>query len=62
MYNNTHVNLDSKASLNSEKGLLDQGVEIRIGRFPVRTPLCAWPGLGTQSRYEAPDDLRNLGP
>ena len=31
---------------------------IRIGRFPVQTPLGARPGLGTQPRYEAPGDLR----
>ena len=30
----------------------------KIGRFLVQTPLGAWPGLGTQSRYEAPGDLR----
>ena len=30
----------------------------KIGRFPVQTPLGAWPGLGTQTRYEAPGDLR----
>ena len=30
----------------------------KIGRFPVQTPLRAWPGLGTQPRYEAPGDLR----
>ena len=26
-------------------------------RFPVQNPLGARPGLGTQSRYEAPSDL-----
>ena len=30
---------------------------IRIERFLVQNPLGAWPGLGTQSRYEAPGDL-----
>ena len=30
---------------------------IRIGRFPVWTPLGAWPGLGTQPCYEAPGHL-----
>ena len=34
------------------------GVVIRIGRFPVHTPIVAQAGLGTQSRYEAPGDLR----
>ena len=29
-----------------------------IGRFLVRTPLSAWPGLGTQSRYEAHHELQ----
>ena len=33
------------------------GVPIRIGRFPVQTPLGARLGLGTQPRYEAPGDL-----
>ena len=31
---------------------------IRIGRFPVQTPLGAWPGLETQPRYEARGDLQ----
>ena len=26
--------------------------------FPVQTPLGAWPGLGTQPHYEAPNDLQ----
>ena len=30
---------------------------IRIGRFPVQTPLGAWLGLGTQPCYEDPGDL-----
>ena len=29
-----------------------------IRRFPVQTPLDAMPGLGTETRYEAPSDLR----
>ena len=33
-------------------------VIVRIGRFPVQTPLGARPGLGTQPRYEVPGDLR----
>ena len=32
-------------------------VTIRIGRFPVQTPLGARLGLGTQPCYEAPGDL-----
>ena len=31
---------------------------IRIGRFPVQTLLSVWPGLGTQSGYEARGDLQ----
>ena len=31
---------------------------IRIERFLVKTPFDAWPGLGTQPCYKAPDDLR----
>ena len=30
---------------------------IKVRRFLVQTPLGAWPGLGTQPRYEAPGDL-----
>ena len=33
------------------------GVVIRIGRFPVQTPLGAQPGLGTQPHYKAARDL-----
>ena len=33
-------------------------IRIRIGRFPIQTPLGAQPGLGTQPRYKAPGDLR----
>ena len=36
---------------------MDQGVEIRIRRFPVQTPLGTGPGLGTQSSYKARGDL-----
>ena len=39
-----------------ESGLVGQGVVVRIGRFPVQTPLGARPGLGTQSHHEAPGD------
>ena len=35
-----------------ESRLLDWGVVIRIGRFPVETPLGVCPG------YEAPGDLQ----
>ena len=28
-----------------ENGLVDWGVIIRIGRFPVKTPSSAWPSL-----------------
>ena len=38
--------------------LMGQGVVIRIGRFPGRTPLGARPGLGTQPRCKAPSDPR----
>ena len=31
---------------------------IGIGRLVVQTPLGAWSGLGTKSRYEAPGDLQ----
>ena len=30
---------------------------VRIGKFSVQFPLSAWPGLGTQPRYEAHGDL-----
>ena len=32
-------------------------VMIRIGRFPVQTPLATQPGLGTQPCYKAACDL-----
>ena len=38
--------------------LSDLGVIIRIGRFSVQSPIGARPGLGTQSRYEVPGNLR----
>ena len=38
--------------------LVDEGVAIEIGRFPIQTPLGARPGLGSQPRYEAPGNLR----
>ena len=31
---------------------------LRIGRFAVQTPQGARPGLGTQPRYEVPNDFR----
>ena len=48
----------SKFPLNVvESSLVGEGIVIRIGRFPVQTPLGARPGLGTQLRYEDPGDL-----
>ena len=41
-----------------EGDLVGQGVVIRIGRFPVQTPLGTQPGLGTQPRCEAPGYIR----
>ena len=41
-----------------ESSLVGKGIRMRIGRLPVQTPLGAWPGLGTQSHYKAPGDLR----
>ena len=35
-----------------------QGISIRIGRFPVQTPLDVLAGLLAQPRYEAPGDLQ----
>ena len=40
----------------SKKGI--SFLDLIIRRFPVQTPLGAWPGVGTQPRYEAPGDLR----
>ena len=40
-----------------ESGLVGSYVVIRIGRFPVQTPLGTRPGLGTQLCGEAPSDL-----
>ena len=41
-----------------ESGLVGQGIVLRTGRFPVQTPVGAWPGLGTQPHYEAHGDPR----
>ena len=41
-----------------ESGLVGLAVVVRIGRFPVQTPLNARPGLGTQPRHKAPGNLR----
>ena len=41
-----------------ESGLVGLAVVVRIGRFPVQTPLNARPGLGTQPHFEASGDLR----
>ena len=38
-------------------GLVDQGVAIRIGSFPVQNPVDGGLGLGTQSCYKALIDL-----
>ena len=40
-----------------ESGLVGSYVVIRIGRFPLQTPLGTRPGLGTQLCGEAPGDL-----
>ena len=49
------IKLGVNSGLHVKEGGL---VAIRIGRFPVQTLLGARPGLGTQSCYETPDDLR----
>ena len=36
-----------------KSGLVGKGIQIRIGRFPIQTPLGDRLGLGTQPRYEA---------
>ena len=41
-----------------EKFFVFKTLKNKHGRFPVQTPLGAWPRLGTQSRYEAPGDDR----
>ena len=38
--------------------LVGYGIAIRIGRFPVQTPLGTQPGLEAQSHYEVPGDLQ----
>ena len=40
-----------------ESGLVGSYVVIRIGRFPLQTPLGTRPGLGTQLCGKAPGDL-----
>ena len=35
-----------------------QDISIRIGSFPVQTPLDAWPSLGTESCYKGPGELQ----
>ena len=45
-------------SISGESGLVGSGVEMRIRRFLVQTPLGASLGLRTHPRYEAPGDLR----
>ena len=34
------------------------GVAIRIGRYPVQTPLGSWLSLETQLHYKGPGDFR----
>ena len=43
--------------MKNQSGLVGEGVVVRMGRFPVQTPLGAQLGLGTQPCYEAPGDL-----
>lgn len=33
------------------------GVVQRVERFPIKTPLCPWPGLGIQPQYKVPDNI-----
>ena len=35
-----------------------KGISIRIGNFPVQTPIDACPSLVTQHRYETPSELQ----
>ena len=37
---------------------MGEGITIRIRKFQVQTPVGAWPGFGTQLRYEASGDLQ----
>ena len=55
-FNNLHTD-QINAIWRGESRLVGYGVVIRIGRFPVQTPLGAQPGLGTQPRYKAARDL-----
>ena len=41
-----------------ENSLVDKGIAIRIGRFPVQILLGTCLGLMTQSHYETPSDLQ----
>ena len=50
--------MESSSLFFGESGLVGSGAAVRIGRFPVQTPLGARLGLGTQPRYEAPGDPR----
>ena len=45
-------------ALIGEMVLVRSGIVVGIGNWLVQTPLGAWPGLETQSRYEVPNDLR----
>ena len=40
-----------------ESGPVGYCIAIRVGRFPVQTPLGTRPGLEAQSHYEVPGDL-----
>ena len=49
---------DLVGTADGESGLVGEGIVIRVGRYPVRTPVGARPGLGTQPRYETLGDPR----
>ena len=44
-------------SLFGKSGLVHESIAKKIERSPVQTPLESWPGLGTQSCFEAPDEI-----
>ena len=49
---------DHRQRWESESGIVGWDVAIRIGKFPIQTPLDARPGLGTQPHYEAPGGIK----
>ena len=55
-FNNLHTD-QINVIWRGESRLVGYDIVIRIGRFPVQTPLGAQLGLGTQPRYKAPGDL-----